>query len=160
MRMIKIGLAFAVGLQALFYMLQNVVNLDGAYSSVEAVLTMAGHEIYPKHFGPAITAPLLIWAALVIVMTFELLAGVLAIIGGFAMIGALGADRDQFSAASKNAIRGAGVAVLIWFGFFMAFGGAYFQMWQTPIGIASLEGAFMYAMSSGLALLILNQPEQ
>jgi len=32
-------------------------------------------------------------------------------------------------------------------------------MWQTDLGINSLEGAFMYAMSSGLVWLIVNSPE-
>jgi predicted small integral membrane protein len=52
------------------------------------------------------------------------------------------------------------VAVAVWLGLFMAIGGAYFQMWQTELGINSLEGAFMYAMSSGLVLLFVHMPEE
>jgi predicted small integral membrane protein len=41
----------------------------------------------------------------------------------------------------------------------MALGGAYFQMWQTEGGGNSLEGAFMYAVSSAVVLLFVNQTE-
>ncbi len=37
---------------------------------------------------------------------------------------------------------------------------ALFQMWQTQIGAGSFEGAFIYAVSSGLVLLFVNNPDQ
>ena len=51
------------------------------------------------------------------------------------------------------------IALVAWIGLFMAGGGAYLQMRQTETGIASLEGAFMYAVSSAVVLLFVNQPE-
>lgn len=42
----------------------------------------------------------------------------------------------------------------------MAGGAALLQMWQTQIGLGSLEGAFMYAVSSAVVLLFVNQPEE
>ena len=48
------------------------------------------------------------------------------------------------------------MALFVWFGLFMVVGGAYFQMWQTPLGGAAQAGAFQYAMISGLVLLFVN----
>lgn len=73
--------------------------------------------------------------------------------GGWDLFAARGASPADFQAAKRYGIASAGLALLLWFGLFMGVGGAFFQMWQTPAGIAALEGAFMYAMSSAIVLL-------
>lgn len=156
MRIFKLLLAVVVGLQALLYALQNVVNLEQAHSFVATVLAMRDHGAYPHHFGPAIESSALAWCALWIIIAGELLAGLLCFKGAFDMARSLRAPGAEFQHAKRHALVGCGVAVLVWFGLFMAIGGAYFQMWQTEMGIASLEGAFMYTVSSGLALVIIH----
>ena len=111
-RISKIILILFVGLQGLFYALNNIVNFEAATSFVQGVLPMAGNEAYPNAFGPAT------WA-----------------------------------------IMGCVMALLVWFGLFMVIGGAYFQMWQTPLGAAAQGGAFQYAISSGIVLLFVNAPD-
>lgn len=39
---------------------------------------------------------------------------------------------------------------------FSVFGGALFQMWQTPIGAGSLANAFQFFMACGLVFIIVN----
>lgn len=126
---------------------------------LSAVLTMADQSLYPSHFGPAITSPALINAALWTIISGELLVGILGLKGAFDMLMASGAIAEKFDASKKFAVLACGVAMIVWFSLFMAFGGAYFQMWQTQLGGGALEGAFMYAVSSGVILVFINQPD-
>ena len=159
-RMIKSALAAFVALFCLMYAMQNIVNLDEAYGFVAAVLTMSDQTLYPSHFGPAITSPALIWAALIVIITLEVIAGALAGKGALDLWMARKGDAATFNRAKTFAIAGCGVAVLIWFGLFSAFGGAYFQMWQTQLGGVSLAGAFQYSVLNGLVLLIIQSPDE
>ena len=158
-RLLKVVLVVCVGLQALFYALQNIVNLEAAHAVMSAVLSMANHEYYPNHFGPPVTG-VLVWVALWIVILVELLAAVLCLKGSFDMFRRRSDTPAVFAHSKQWAVLGCGVAVAVWLGLFMAVGGAYFQMWQTELGINSLEGAFMYAVSSGIVLLFVNMPDE
>jgi predicted small integral membrane protein len=131
-RYLKIVLVVFVSLLCLLYATQNVVNLQAAHGFVSAALSMAEHVAYPAAFGPAITSPALVWVALTVIILSEFAAGLL----------------------------GCGVGIIVWFGFFTVIGGAYFQMWQTQLGSASLQGAFQYTMTIGVVLLFLNQPDR
>ena len=158
-RLLKIVLVTFVGLQGLFYAIQNIVNLNACYGAVSAVLTMANHTVYPAHFGPPVTAHALIWAAVWIIIAGELLVGILSLIGAFRLFTVIGAAADIFNAAKTFAILGCGMAIVVWFGFFMAFGGAYFQMWQTAVGQGSLSDAFKFAAISGVVMIFVNMAD-
>ena len=158
-RILKVVLVVCVGAQALFYALQNVVNLDAAYGAVAYVLSMADHAVYSNHFAPPVIRAPLVWLALVAVIAGETLAGVLCGYGAITMWRMRRASAGVFLGASQTAVLGCGVAVVVWLGLFMAVGGAWFQMWQTEGGGNSLEGAFMYALSSAVVMIFVNQPE-
>lgn len=158
-RMLKIVLVVCVGLQALIYAISNLVNLDGAFGAVAYVFSMADHAAYPNHLGPPVTWAPLVWLALCTIIAGETMVGLLCFRGAFDMWRARRAPLAEFGRAKTNAILGCGLAMVVWIGLFMALGGAWFQMWQTEIGIGSLEGAFMYAISSGAVLLFVNQIE-
>ena len=159
-RYLKIVLAIFVALFCLLYAAQNIVNLDEAYGFVAYVASMTGHEAYPGHVGPPITAAWLIWLMLVIIIALETLAGALAARGAYDLFRARSADAATFDAAKQYAIAGCTVAVIVWFGLFGAVGGAYFQMWQTEAGLNALRDASMFALQNGLALLIISQPDR
>ena len=155
----KCGLTFLVGLMCIIYALQNVFNLGAAYWFVETMASMAGHELYPNHLGPPVTSPALVWVILWIIIISELAAGAFAIKGFRDMWAARNAQSDAFHAAKKFGIVGALFGVLIWFGYFHAIGGAYFQMWQVEAGANALNGAFQYAMLCGLVAVLLMQKD-
>ena len=159
-RVLKILLVVCIGLQALLYAIQNVVNLDAAFGAVAYVFSMADHAAYPDHVGPAFTWAPLVWIALTLIIAGETLVGVLCFKGSWDMWRLRRADSATFATSRHYAILGCGAALLVWIGLFMALGGAYFQMWQTEVGIGSLEGAFMYAVSSAVVLLFVNQAEE
>ena len=158
-RIAKIILVALVGLQALFYALNNIANWTAAKGFVAGVLPMAGHEAYPEAFGPAITSPGLQLAALVIIVALELTIPVLAAKGVWDMAKARKANATAFNEAKSFALMACFMTLFVWFGLFMVLGSAYFQMWQTPLGGAAANGAFQYAAIGALVAIFVNQPD-
>ncbi len=154
-RLIKAALAAFASLFCLFYALQNIANLQAAFGFVAYVGSMADHLAYPNAFGPAVTNPTLTWILLWIIIGLEILAGLLAGKGAVDMLLARNASAADFHAAKKWAVVGCGVGVLVWFGIFGAFAGAYFQMWQNEAGTNALQGSFTYSLQMGLVWLLI-----
>jgi len=159
LRWLKIVLVLCVALQGLFYALQNVANLDAARGFVAAVLTRAGQAAYPDTFAFGIQSPELIGAALWTVIVGELLVGLLGLKGAWDMARARGGG-GAFEQAKRYAILACGVALLVWFGLFLVVGGAFFQMWQTELGAASMAGAFQFSAMSGIVMLFVAMPDR
>lgn len=149
-----------IALLCLAYATQNIVNLDAAYASFAYVMSNADHAAYAKSFMPAISSPILLWIALVLVVACEFLAGLLAAKGAFSMWGARNAPADEFNRSKKYALLGCGMGVIVWLGFFGVFGGAFFQMWQTEIGKASMDGAFQFFISCAVVFIIASMPDK
>ena len=158
-RLMKMLLVVAAGLQAIFYGLQNLANIRPAYDAVAYVLSRADHVVYPDSIIPAITNPTLIWLALGSIIFLEITAGLLALSGAVRMGMSYDGTVNAWNASKRFAIIGLGLMIFVWLGLFLAVGGALFQMWQTEIGAGSLEGAFIYAMTSGLVLALITQAE-
>lgn len=89
--------------------------------------------------------PVVHWIALALVIIGELAIGFFGLKGAWEMFAARNGSVEQFPAAKSAGLWAAGLALLVWFGFFMTFGAAFFQMWQTELGAGSMEGAFMYS---------------
>lgn len=155
MRLIKILLAAFVAIFCIFYAVQNIVNLQAAHGFVAYVASMADHNAYPAHFGPAITSPVLTWIMLWIIIALEMGAGLLAAKGAYDLFMARSATADDFNAAKVYALAGCGVAIIVWFGLFSAIAGTYFQMWQTEAGLNALRDASMFSVQMAVVLLVL-----
>jgi len=158
-RIAKIILVAIVGLQALFYALNNIANWTAAKGFVAGVLPMEGHEAYPEAFGPAISSPALHTIALVIIVGLELSIPVLAAIGVREMVKARNGESGAFQSAKAFGLMACCMTMFVWFGLFKVLGEAYFQMWQTPLGSAAATGAFHYAALGGLVAIFVNQPD-
>jgi predicted small integral membrane protein len=154
-RLIKTGIAVCVSLFCLFYAAQNLMNLQAAHGFVGLMASMADHVAYPNHFGPAITSPALVWIMLFIIIGGELLAGLFAARGALSMWGARKADAETFNASKTHAYAACGIAILVWFGIFSAFGGAYFQMWQTAAGETPLMHASTFSIQFAALWVVL-----
>ena len=158
-RYIKILMSASVALFCLMYALQNVWNLDAAGWFVSYTTGMEGHEAYPNHFGPAITAPALHSIMLWIIIALEITAGLLAAKGAFDLFKARNGSADEFNGAKTYAIAGCGVGILVWFGLFSAIAGAYFQIWQTEAGGGALANASMFSVQLGVIWLLISQKD-
>ncbi|GAC16222.1 DUF2165 family protein [Aliiglaciecola lipolytica] len=158
-RILKIVLVVFVGLQGWFYVAGNLANWNSAMTAVSYVVGMHGHEIYSNPIFPAITHSAAITIALVCIVLGEFLIGAFCLKGAWDLWTTRKANGLEYNAAKKYAILGAGMALVVWFGGFIVVGGGLFQMWQTKVGIASFEGAFMYGAVSGLILLFVNSSD-
>ncbi len=154
-RMIKIALAAFAALFCLFYALQNIVNLGPATWFVGTMTGMEGHEAYPNTFAFAVSSPLLVKLMLWIIILLEIAAGLLAGKGAIDMFRTRNADSSEFNAAKTYALAGTGLAVVLWFGIFGAFGGAFFQMWQIDAGVNALRDASFFALQHGVVWLMI-----
>lgn len=152
-RIVKALLVLSIGLHALFYVLQNLANLEAAHGAMAYVMSNADHAVYQNTLFFYVTNPALQWVALSIVFALEFAVGILGIKGGWDLFRARNAPAAEFRAAKRAGIMAAGLALFVWFGVFMTWGGAFFQMWQTQVGTGSLEGAFMYAVISVVVIL-------
>jgi len=121
-RITKIVAAGFIGTMGLLFFLGNLFNLETAYSVVSFVVS-GSEQPYYKILGPVVTSNWLTWLALFTIMASELVVGVLGFLGAFQMIQQRSGSTDAF-----NVIVGEG----------------YFHMWQTEIGLGSVEGAFRY----------------
>lgn len=158
-RWLKIGLAAFAALFCIFYAAQNMANLGPAEWFVGTMSGMEGHEAYPNTFGFAVSSPALVKLMLWIIILLELTAGVLAGKGAWDLFSARNGSSDEFNAAKTYALAGTGLAVIIWFGIFGAFGGAFFQMWQVEAGLNALRDASFFALQHGVVFLMIRSDD-
>ncbi len=158
-RYFKIVFVMFISLLCLFYAGQNVANLEACYQAFAYVMGMADHQAYPDSFFPAIQNPVLIWLTLVLIVTLEFAAGLLAAKGAFDLWNARKSPAATFNAAKTFALLGCGTGIVVWLGLFTVFGGALFQMWDTAVGRQSLEGAFQFLGACALIFLIVNMAD-
>ncbi len=154
-RYIKIALAAFASLFCLFYAVQNIANLPSAEWFVGSMAAMEGHEAYPNTFAFAVKSPALVKVMLWIIILLELAAGILAGKGAWDMFSARDGSSDDFNSAKTYALAGTGMAVIIWFGIFGAFGGAFFQMWQVEAGLNALRDSSFFAIQHGVVWLMI-----
>ena len=153
LRILKILLVLFIGVHALIYALQNLANLNQAHAALGYVLSNEGHAVYPNSMFFAVTSPVLHWCALWLVILGEFAIGYFGIKGAWDMFAVRNESSERFHSAKSNGVIAAALALLVWFGFFMTFGAAFFQMWQTEVGSGSMEGAFMYSMASAITMM-------
>lgn len=153
LRVLKAVLVLLIGLHALIYALQNVANLSEAHAALGYVLSGADHQVYPHTLFFHVASPAAHWAALSMVIVGEFAIGYFGIKGAWDMFAARNGTAEKFHLAKSGGVWAAGIALLIWFGFFMTFGAAFFQMWQTDVGAGSMEGALMYSIASVITML-------
>ena len=154
-RYVKIALVTFASLFCLFYAIQNMANLGPAEWFVGTMTAMEGHEAYPNSFAYAVRSPILVKLMLWIIILLELTAGILAGKGAIDLFGKRNGSTEDFNAAKSYALAGTGLAVVVWFGIFGAFGGAFFQMWQVEAGVNALRDASMFSLQHGVVWLII-----
>lgn len=160
LRLLKVLIVLVIGLQAVFYALQNIANVHGALFAIGYVISGADHQHYPNTLFFHSGNPAFAIAALILVVLGELTVGFFGLKGAWDMFAVRHAASEQFRSSMSAGQVAAAFALLTWFGLFMTFGGAFFQMWQTEIGNGSLDEAFKFATVSAIAILfVYNTPD-
>jgi predicted small integral membrane protein len=152
-RILKALLVLMVGLNALFCALQNLANINEARGALVYVISGAGQETYPHTLFVYSSSPALAWAALAVVLAGEFAVAAFGIKGSWDLFTARSGSAKQFQAAKTAGLYAGALALLLWFGLFIAVGANFFQMWQTPMGTSSQEHAFQFAAGSALTIL-------
>ena len=124
-RYLKIMFTIIAAGMALIYALQNIANINAAHGAFVYVMSGTGHEAYPDTLFFKTSSVTFAWIALVVTIFCEFLAGVLLLKGAFDMFNSVKADGTQFNNSKKFAEIGAGIGVLVWFGFFGVMGIAH-----------------------------------
>lgn len=157
-RYLKTVFVAALGAMALLYVIHNIMNIGAAYGAVGYVLGLENNAVFTANLLPAISGPA-VTALAWLIFLLEIATGLVCLLGAWKLWQARSSDAAGFEAAKGTAKLGAGLAVIVWFGFFGVLGGAGYQMWQSEIGAGSLADSFKFSVWALLVLLYLGQHE-
>ena len=158
-RNLKVLFAALLGLMALIYSIQDVLNLQASYGTFDLIMSQSANKAFTVSLFPSLGAPLTRIAAW-ITFAAEFATGVALLFGAWKMWAARAGDRPAFAASTHYARLGAGLAVFTWFGLFGVGGGAAWQMWQHTVGSGALENAFQFSVWGFLLLIWLSAGER
>ncbi len=136
--------------------LNNAADFSGtANNAVRPVIEMTNTYGNPWQTWRAITAP---WAApvgLVVIMTVETAAGILATIGIVVMLVNIRGSAAAFAKGKVWMILACLFAILVWGVGFMVVAGDWFLAWQAKNEpLATQLGAMIYFLPCALALIV------
>ena len=127
-RFSKIVAAGFIGAIGLLFFLDNLFNLNSAYSVVSFVVSGAEQPYY-KILGPVVTSNWLTWLALSTIMLGELGVGILGFLGAYRMIKMRSRPADDFNSSKSFAVLAGVLGMFVWYGFFIIIVEGYFHMW-------------------------------
>jgi len=155
MRYLKIVSALFIGLIGLLNFFNNLFNIETAQSFVSAVISSPDQPYY-EIIGPTFDAAWQGWLGLWVIMLCELALGILGFIGAVNLLKNRTADPVEFEKAKSLAITAGAIGVFLWYGFFIVVGEFYFNMWQTEIGLGSVNGAFRYGTVCAVLMFLIS----
>jgi len=157
-RTAKVLLVLMIGLFSLLVGLDNIVDYGTNYAFVQHVMSM--DTVFPTSTltWRAITSPAVHHIAYALIITAELLAGLLCILGARRLWLARAGAANRFNAAKDIAVAGLTLGFAIWFFGFLIIGGEWFQMWQSQTWNGQ-QAAFRFVGCIGLVLLFLAQKD-
>ena len=156
-RYVKILLVVVAALQALFAGLTKLSNLEAAKVSVATMFGQHDGALSSMVASAPDAGAVSFMTGMIILL--EAGAGALGLVGAVRMMMSHDGTVAAFEASKRIALVAMGVMLLTWLGLFQTIGGAFFQMGQSDVGRSILADNFLYAMTSGLVLLIVAQPE-
>ncbi|WP_374446402.1 DUF2165 family protein [Stella sp.] len=159
LRLSRIALVATVALFFSLVGLGNVVDYGSNFAFVQHVLTMDTTFRAPALMGRAITDPTLHHAAYVLIIAWEILTALLLWFGAARLWAARAAPRRAYLAARGPAILGLTAGFLLYGAGFIAIGGEWFAMWQSPTWNGQ-RAAAIFLLLIGVALLHLCGPEE
>jgi predicted small integral membrane protein len=157
-RLSKLMLVAAVGFTISLVAVNNLTDYNANWAFVTHVLSMDTAASHAAIQYRAVTSPLLQMLAYWLIIAAETLAAALCWVGAFALLRALRGSRTAFDRAKAPCIAGLTLGFLIWQFGFMAIGGEWFEMWQSPAwnGVPS---AFRFHITILVVLIYLSLPE-
>ncbi len=149
-------LVLLVGLILLLVGIDNVVDYQTNFKSVQHVMAM--DTVFPDSTltWRAITQPVLQHAAYALIIATELISGAVCSVGAWHLWLARAQGAATFNRAKELAVAGLVGGFCLYFFGFLTIGGEWFQMWQSQTWNAQAS-AFRFLAAIGLVLIFLNQ---
>ena len=157
-RWTKIAMVLCLAVFAFLVAFTNVTDYGGNAPFVRHVLSMDTTFRDPAVAYRAIEAPWAVTAGYWLIIAGEALTALLFAAAGLRMLAARNAPAADFARAKALAHPGALAGFLVWFLGFMAIGGEWFEMWQSPTWNGQ-EPAFRFYVTILLVLIYVNQPD-
>ena len=130
-RLIKISLVATTALFLLITVFNNVTDYPSNYAFVSNVLSMSDTFPGNRLMYRALTASWIHHTFYVLIILWELVAGVLCAWGSWQLVRHLKAKAAVFQRQKREALLGLGLSLQLWFLAFMTVGGQWFAMWQS-----------------------------
>ena len=157
-RFCKTSLVAACAIDLLLVVVNNLSDYGTNFQFVQHVLSMdTTFESSQLHWR-AIESPWIHHAFYVTIILWEAAALGLISVGTWTMARQWRAPADRFNEAKSLATLGLTLSLLLWFLAFIAIGGEWFAMWQSPAW-NGLEAASRLFTINGIVLIFLHLPE-
>jgi predicted small integral membrane protein len=155
-RLAKLLLVTGVALLISLVVLNNLTDFGTNYEFVRHVLRMdtlvpGGHVL-----GRAIPAPWIHLVFYVCIIAWEAVTAILLWWGAASMLRSWRLSATEFNAAKMVSVLGLSLSLLLWLVAFLAIGGEWFLMWESPAWNGQ-QAAFRNFTVVGIVLLILLQ---
>ena len=139
MRTFKSVLVSLIGLTALMYALQNLINIAAMRQQID-----------PANSGSA--SPAASWTGFAMMTACQLAIAAVALKGAWDLFAARNGSAEEFKEAKSVAVWAGGLSLLSWFFLSLMVGGGLFQ-WGTDTGEAALAKTFALGTTSALTIL-------
>lgn len=152
---VRISKAALVALSGLFLLLIGVDNLldyGTNFAYVQHVMSMDTVPAQSAFQHRAVSSSSVHHLAYALIITVEILAGVICVAGAIRLFSARADLAVRFNAAKRMAMAGLLAGFGLWFFGFIGLGGEWFQMWQSPTWNGQ-QAAFRFAVCLGLMLV-------
>nr|WP_137678217.1 DUF2165 family protein [Parerythrobacter lutipelagi] len=157
-RTIKPVIVTSVALMALLYVAHNIANWQQAFDFFVYTTSHADQKAYPVTLLP-VPPTFLVVAAMVLVFTLELVAGIGGLFGAWKLWSLRKADGASYEAGKKWAKIALACAVVNWWGLFQGIAVAGYQLWQMPLGGGPDHGSWVFGGMAMMTLIYLSMKD-
>jgi predicted small integral membrane protein len=157
-RYTKIAMILSLAVFALFVVFNNITDYGGNRPFVEHVLSMDTTFRDPAVAYRALSSPIVWSAGYALIICGEAATCLLLFAAAARMIAVRRASADVFNRAKSLLHLAALAGFLVWFFVFIALGGEWFLMWQSPTWNGQ-QPAFRFCVVIMLTLIYVNQPD-
>lgn len=152
----KAFLVALIGVFGVLVSLNNIFNYQSNFYFVQHVMLMDTTHLDNKLMWRSISSPAAHHLVLWLIITGEMLTGLLCFFGAWKLLSAANRPSNQFRKAKQLAITGLCLGIFVWFFGFLTVAAEWFLMWQSQEW-NGVQAAFRFVVCIGIVLLYLNQ---
>lgn len=157
-RLLKIIVTASVGILVFIVGLNNILDYSTNFDFVRHILSMDLFLEGPLRSRAILSTSLhhLFYMAIIFI---ECAGAIFTLYGAYCLWCARLAASRSFNQTKSQALLGMGSLLILYLLGFMAIGGEWFQMWRDGVYNAQ-EPVFRFIVCIGIAILIVNQPDE